>query len=75
LKFAFRVEDIIVFIIGGVTYEESLCVHQLNRSTSHGGIRIVLGGTTVHNSKSFLEEVSAATQGMHSHIKSHKYRS
>lgn len=38
----------IVFVVGGVTYEEALTVHMLNRSTP-GGVRVVLGGTTVHN--------------------------
>ncbi|XP_030042825.1 vacuolar protein sorting-associated protein 45 isoform X2 [Microcaecilia unicolor] len=53
-----RPQDIIVFIIGGATYEEALTVYNLNRTTP--GVRIVLGGTTIHNTKSFLEEVSAA---------------
>ncbi|KAI7798778.1 vacuolar protein sorting-associated protein 45 [Triplophysa rosa] len=50
-----RPQDIIVFIIGGATYEEALAVYNLNRTMP--GVRIVLGGTTVHNTKSFLEEV------------------
>jgi len=39
---------VIVFIVGGATYEEALTVHALNRSAP-GGVRVVLGGTTVHN--------------------------
>ncbi|CAH0713477.1 unnamed protein product, partial [Brenthis ino] len=58
-----RPQDIIVFIVGGTTYEEALCVHQLN--LANPGVRIVLGGTTVHNSTSFLEEVKHAMQGVH----------
>ncbi|XP_049838142.1 vacuolar protein sorting-associated protein 45 [Schistocerca gregaria] len=54
-----RPQDIIVFIVGGATYEESLTVYQLNKNL---GVRIVLGGTTIHNSRSFLEEVKAATR-------------
>ncbi|XP_038238424.1 vacuolar protein sorting-associated protein 45 isoform X2 [Dermochelys coriacea] len=53
-----RPQDIIVFIIGGATYEEALTVYNLNRTTP--GVRIVLGGTTIHNTKSFLEEISAS---------------
>ncbi|XP_063173319.1 vacuolar protein sorting-associated protein 45 [Candoia aspera] len=53
-----RPQDIIVFIIGGATYEEALAVYSLNRATP--GVRIVLGGTTVHSTRSFLEEVSGA---------------
>ncbi|XP_010146041.1 PREDICTED: vacuolar protein sorting-associated protein 45-like, partial [Eurypyga helias] len=49
-----RPQDIIVFIIGGATYEEALTVYNLNR-TNPG-----VGGTTIHNTKSFLEEVTAS---------------
>ncbi|XP_075983974.1 vacuolar protein sorting 45 [Anticarsia gemmatalis] len=58
-----RPQDIIVFIVGGATYEEALCVHQINQA--YPGVRVVLGGTTVHNSTSFFEEVKAAMQGVH----------
>lgn len=51
--------EVIVFIIGGATYEEALAVHQLNQV----GYRVILGGTTIHNSESFIEEVTAATNG------------
>ncbi|XP_029591278.1 vacuolar protein sorting-associated protein 45 [Salmo trutta] len=51
-----RPQDIIVFIIGGATYEEALAIYNLNRTVP--GVRIVLGGTTIHNTKSFLEEVT-----------------
>lgn len=54
-----RPQDIIVFIIGGATYEEALTVYNLNRSSP--GVRIVLGGSHIHNTKSFLEEVMSAT--------------
>ncbi|XP_029282222.1 vacuolar protein sorting-associated protein 45 [Cottoperca gobio] len=50
-----RPQDIMVFVIGGATYEEALTVYNLNRSTP--GVRIVLGGSSIHNTKSFLEEV------------------
>jgi vacuolar protein sorting-associated protein 45 len=48
-------QDIIVFIVGGATYEEAKMVAALNAATL--GVRIVLGGTTVHNAATFLEEV------------------
>ncbi|KAJ9600038.1 hypothetical protein L9F63_009655 [Diploptera punctata] len=57
-----RPQDIIVFIIGGATYEESLAVHQLNKNNF--GVRIVLGGTTIHNSNSYFEEIQQAMQGV-----------
>ncbi|CAH2093442.1 unnamed protein product [Euphydryas editha] len=58
-----RPQDIIVFIVGGTTYEESLCVHQINQA--YPGVRVVLGGTTIHNSTSFMEEIKHAMQGVH----------
>lgn len=51
-------QDIVVFIVGGVTYEEAKMVAQVNASSP--GIRVVLGGTSVHNSTTFLEEVEDA---------------
>ncbi|CAG8645775.1 9475_t:CDS:2, partial [Paraglomus occultum] len=53
-----RPQDIIIFMIGGATYEEAKYVAELNASTP--GIRVVLGGTAVHNSASFLNEVQEA---------------
>jgi len=54
-------QDIIVFIVGGTTYEEARVVAQINASSP--GVRVVLGGTTVHNSTTFLEEVVDAVEG------------
>lgn len=51
-------QDIIVFIVGGTTYEEAKMVAQVNASSP--GVRVVLGGTGVQNSNSFLEEVEEA---------------
>jgi vacuolar protein sorting-associated protein 45 len=48
-------QDIIVFIVGGATYEEAKLVAQINASTP--GIRVVLGGTRMLNSQAFLEEI------------------
>lgn len=57
-----RPQNVIVFIIGGTTYEESLTVHTFNKN--YPGTNIILGGTTVHNSKSFLEEVDQAMRNV-----------
>jgi len=46
-------QDIIVFVVGGATYEEAKTVAQINASTP--GVRVVLGGTTVLNSSGFLK--------------------
>lgn len=51
-------QDIIVFMIGGTTYEEAKMVAQVNASSP--GVRVVLGGTSVHNSGTFLDEVEEA---------------
>ncbi len=53
-----RPQDIVVFMVGGITYEEALAVQNINKATP--GVRIVLGGTTVHNSQTYLEEVAMA---------------
>lgn len=60
-------QDIIIFIVGGTTYEEAKTVAALNAQFASGGglsgsigpngpvgagTRILLGGTCVHNSKS-----------------------
>lgn len=53
-----RVKEVIIFIIGGVTHEEAYSVHKLNKSIPD--VDFILGGTCVHNSRSFLTEVSSA---------------
>ncbi|XP_055606614.1 vacuolar protein sorting-associated protein 45 [Uranotaenia lowii] len=53
-------QEIVVFVIGGTTYEEALAVHRYNQE----GHKVILGGTTIHNSESFLEEIMAATAGV-----------
>ncbi|XP_062533697.1 vacuolar protein sorting-associated protein 45-like [Armigeres subalbatus] len=53
-------QEIVVFVIGGTTYEEALAVHRYNQD----GYKIILGGTTVHNGDSFIEEIMAATAGV-----------
>ncbi|KAI4141732.1 MAG: hypothetical protein L6R39_005198 [Caloplaca ligustica] len=51
-------QDIIVFMIGGATYEEAKMVAQINASSP--GVRVVLGATTIHNSTTFMEEAEDA---------------
>lgn len=58
-----RPQDVIIFMIGGTTYEEARTVALLNHDStagSTGGARLLLGGTCVHNSSSFLEMVESA---------------
>ncbi|KAG6841995.1 hypothetical protein C0991_004486 [Blastosporella zonata] len=65
-----RPQDVIIFMIGGTTYEEARTVSLFNQdpaAASNGvqaaaGTRLLLGGTCVHNSSSYLEMIrSAAT--------------
>lgn len=58
--------EVIVYIIGGTTYEESLIVHNLNCNTNNSnpyGTSILLGSCSVHNMSSFMEEVKQAVTG------------
>lgn len=57
-----RHQDIIIFMIGGTTYEESLTVYSFNKN--YPSFNILLGGTTIHNSSSFLEESEQAVRGV-----------
>ena len=45
----YRPQEVVIFIVGGTTYEESRSVAQQNASNL--GIRFILGGTAVLNSK------------------------
>mmetsp|Transcript_3148 Transcript_3148/g.4872 ORF Transcript_3148/g.4872 Transcript_3148/m.4872 type:complete len:566 (-) Transcript_3148:157-1854(-) len=51
-----RPGEVIVFIVGGATYEEALTVADFNNANP--SMRVVLGGSCVHNSMSFLEELN-----------------
>ena len=60
-------DEILIFMVGGVTYEEGMKIAELNKSLSSSSnqqssnpqnrIRIVLAGSTIHNSTSFLDEL------------------
>jgi len=55
-------KDIIVFVVGGATHEEDFNVHKMNTSPQEfglpPGVRIVLAGTTMTNSSTFLKETA-----------------
>jgi len=46
-----RPQDVIIFIVGGTTYEESRSVALQNGNNT--GIRFILGGSSVLNSKRY----------------------
>lgn len=52
-----KAQHIIVFIVGGVTYEEQAAVAQINTQEAANGINIMLGGSCVHNSTTFLADL------------------
>ncbi|KAJ2616782.1 vacuolar protein sorting-associated protein 45 [Coemansia sp. RSA 1365] len=51
-------QDIIVFVVGGVTLDEEKAVANLNARFGSQNVRIMLGGTSLHNSHTFLNELS-----------------
>uniref|UniRef100_A0A6M2ENI5 Vacuolar protein sorting-associated protein 45 homolog n=1 Tax=Populus davidiana TaxID=266767 RepID=A0A6M2ENI5_9ROSI len=53
-----RPQDVVIFIVGGTTYEESRSVALQNASNS--GTRFILGGSVVLNSKRFLKDLEEA---------------
>ncbi|XP_021605093.1 vacuolar protein sorting-associated protein 45 homolog isoform X2 [Manihot esculenta] len=53
-----RPQDVLIFVVGGTTYEECRSIALQNASNS--GIRFVLGGSTVLDSKSFLKDLEEA---------------
>jgi len=55
-------QEILIFMVGGATYEESTKVSQFNQA-NNGKVRVILGGSTVHNSTSFLEELKLVMNG------------
>lgn len=52
-----KASDVIVFIVGGATFEEATKIAELNALSGPNGPRVVLGAPAVHNSTSFLEEL------------------
>ncbi|KAJ7561819.1 hypothetical protein O6H91_03G042600 [Diphasiastrum complanatum] len=50
-----RPQDLVIFIVGGSTYEEARTVHLQN--VANPGIRIYLGGSVVLNSSSFVKDL------------------
>jgi vacuolar protein sorting-associated protein 45 len=50
-------QEILIFMVGGITYEEGTKIYELNETLKPRGIQIVLAGSTVHNSTSFLDEL------------------
>ncbi|KAL8448218.1 hypothetical protein Emag_003986 [Eimeria magna] len=52
--------QVVVFVVGGATYEEERDMDELARAA---GVSIILGGSTMLNSRSFLADVSQLIRG------------
>lgn len=50
-----RPNEVVVFIVGGATYEEATKVAEFNKANP--AMKVILGGSCIHNSNSFLKEV------------------
>jgi len=49
-----KIKTVVIFVIGGFTYEEACTVAQLNTSLE---VQVLLGGTSVLNSKAFIQQM------------------
>jgi len=49
---------VIAYVVGGATYEEATKVNEINASNS--GFKVLLGGSYIHNSTSFLDDLADA---------------
>ncbi|PFH37271.1 Sec1 family protein [Besnoitia besnoiti] len=58
-------QTVVVFMVGGATFEEARDMRDLSKLT---GCTVLLGGTTIHNSRSFLADLSQLIKGQALHI-------
>ena len=56
---------VIVYMVGGFTYEEALACENFNATNS--GVRVVLGGSTVLNSKGFIADLMQGVPNYEEH--------
>jgi len=55
-----KVNEIIIFIVGGATFEEAYHVARINNTPSTTNpVRVILGGNTILNTKIFLQNLGA----------------
>jgi hypothetical protein len=47
--------NVIIFIVGGATFEEA---KEMAQSFNATGVRVIVGGNIVHNSKTFMADIS-----------------
>jgi len=54
-------KHVIVFVLGGVTYEEEKEI--ASTFNADGNVNVLIGGNTVHNSKTFLKDLARLQAG------------
>lgn len=55
-------QDVVVFIVGGVTYEEARIIHEFNEDKTRNNInhmRVILGGTDVLSTAKYLQSLKS----------------
>jgi len=52
-----RPQFILLFMVGGITYEEACAVNDFNTKQN---ISVILGGSQIHNSESFIKAISTS---------------
>ena len=53
-------QDVVLFVVGGVTYEEARFVHEFNetmRTQQQGRTRVVLGGTSTLTTAQYVDSL------------------
>lgn len=58
-----RTHDVIIFMVGGVTYAEARAVEMFNGGGQqvNGGVRVLLAGNSLVNSRQFINQVQEAS--------------
>ncbi|CAK9289874.1 unnamed protein product [Gordionus sp. m RMFG-2023] len=52
-----KFSDIVIYIVGGLTYEEILATYMFNKNNNSGpqAMQVLIGGTNILNSQMFLD--------------------
>ena len=66
-NFQDRPENLIIFIVGGATFQEA---KEMSTTYNTEADKVIVGGTYMHNSRSFLAEMSTLSQTKNSGIAS-----
>jgi len=61
-----RPQEVVIFIVGGTTYEEARTVALQNGANT--GTRIILGGSVVLNSKRFMKDLEEALRAARANV-------